>query len=221
MNRSCRFAAVALAAIAGSIALAQPGKDAGQPEMQLPPGMTMEDMQACMEAGIPGEMHAFLAESVGTWEGKVKMWMDPSMPPTESTCTTVITSIMDGRYVRCETSGEMPGMGLFLGSGIYAFDNVTQQFQSTWIDNMSTGIAFGTGELSSDRKTLTWKLTFNCPITKKPTTMREVQRFIDKDTSIMEMYGANPKTGEEYKMMEIHYTRASGTPASTQVPAGH
>ncbi len=219
MNRSCRFAAVALAAIAGSIALAQPGQDAGQPEMQLPPGMTMEDVQACMEAGTPGEMHAFLAESVGTWEGKTKMWMDPSMPPIESTCTTVISSIMDGRYIKCETSGEIPDMGLFEGSGIYAFDNVSQQFQATWIDNMSTGIATGAGELSSDRKTLTWKLTYNCPITKKPTTMREVQRFINKDTSIMEMYGLNPKTGEEYKMMEIHYTRKSGPTASA--PAGH
>lgn len=235
MNRSYRFAAVAtLAALAGTVALAQPGQDkkpappakpatpaavkpaapAGQPEMQLPPGFTMEDMQACIEAGTPGEMHAFLAEGVGTWDGKTKMWMAPGTDPIESTCTTVISSIMDGRYIKCETSGEMPGMGMFMGSGIYAYDNVSQSFQSTWIDNMSTGIATGVGERSSDGKTMTWTLTYNCPMTKKPTVMREVQRQTGKDTSVLEMFGADPKTGKEYKMMEIALTRKAGSSAS-------
>jgi hypothetical protein len=237
MNRATRFSVLAVLAAAGTLAVAQPaqpGKDkkpptpaaapaakpaaqpAGAPaEMQLPPGMTMEDMQACMEAGTPGEMHAYLAQSVGTWSGKTKMWMDPDAPPMESTCTTVISAIMDGRYIKCETSGEMPGMGMFMGSGVYAFDNVTQKFQSTWIDNMSTGIATGTGERSSDGKTMTWNLNFNCPVTKKSTTMREVQRHTGKDTSTMEMYGINPKTGKEYKMMEIQYTRKATASAPT------
>src|SRR5262245_29204367 len=50
----------------------------------LPPGMTEEDMkmmQACIEAGTPGEMHAFLAAGSGAWSGECTMWMAPGTDP--------------------------------------------------------------------------------------------------------------------------------------------
>ena len=34
---------------------------------------------------------------------------------------------MDGRFIKVEVEGEMPGMGPFHGFGIYGFDNVTQE----------------------------------------------------------------------------------------------
>lgn len=229
MSRSSLFAVVGLAAVAGTIAIAQPqpvkdkapapkpagqpaGQPAGHPEMQLPPGWTAEDMAACAAAATPGPMHQLLAQSVGVWAGKNKMWMAPDTEPVASECTTTITPFMDGRYFKCEISGEMPGMGPFTGFGIYAFDNVSQKFQATWIDNCGTGIANGTGELSSDGGTLTWTYTYNCPITKKPTKMREVQRSTGKDSKIVEMFGVDPHSGKEFKMMEIAMTR--------KVPAG-
>ena len=227
MNRSYRSAAVlAIVAVAGALAVAQPAKEAAKPAapaaaqpapegMQLPPGMTMEDVQACIEAGTPGEMHEYLAQGVGTWSGKMKMWMAPGTDPMESECVSTITPIMDGRYFKCETTGEMPGMGVFLGSGLYAFDNVSKQFQSTWIDNMSTGIAIGVGERSSDGKTMTWNLTYHCPITKKPCVLRQIERHTGKDSMVMEMHGTDPKSGKEYKMMEIAYTRKAAAAAPT------
>lgn len=213
--------------LAASIVIAQPGKDAkkpahqekpampahapaaGQPE--LPPGMTPEDMQACMEAGIPGEMHAWLAEGVGVWEGTSKMWMGPDTEPVVSECTSTVTTMLDGRFIQCEIAGDMPGMGPFNGFGVYGFDNVSQQFQSTWMDNCGTGMMTGTGELSSDKKTLTWTFTYNCPMTKKPTIMREVERRTSKDSMTLEMYGTPPHGGKEYKMMEITFTRKAET----------
>lgn len=215
--------------LAASIVIAQPGKDAkkpanhqkpatpahapaaGQPEFELPPGMTQEDMQACMEAGTPGEMHAWLAEGVGEWEGTTKMWMAPDTEPTVSECTSTVTTMLDGRFIQCEIAGDMPGMGPFNGFGVYGFDNVSQQFQSTWMDNCGTGMMTGTGELSSDKKTLTWTFTYNCPMTKKPTIMREVERRTSKDSMTLEMYGTPPHGGKEYKMMEITFTRKAET----------
>jgi hypothetical protein len=207
-------------AIAASVALAQNPQDkkptapaqppAGHDMPQLPPGWTEADMQACMEAATPGEMHAFLAESIGTWTGKSKMWMAPGVPPMESECTSKITALLDGRFTKCEIEGEMPGMGPFHGFGIYGYDNVGKKFQSTWIDNCGTGMMQGTGELSSDEQTLTWKFTYNCPITKKPTTMREIERNTGKNTKTLEMHGIDPKSGKEFKMMEIAFTRSGG-----------
>ncbi|MBY0263497.1 MAG: DUF1579 domain-containing protein [Phycisphaerales bacterium] len=180
----------------------------GQPgDMKLPPGWTPEDMKACMDAGTPGEMHAWLAKSVGTWKGKETMWMGPGADPISTECTSTITSLMDGRYFKCDMVGNIPDMGPFHGMAINGFDNVSKKFVASWVDSMSTGIMNGTGELSSDKKTLTWNYTFNCPIAKKPMGMREVDTVTGPDSMTMEMFTTDPKSGKEYKMLHIDFTR--------------
>ena len=203
-------AVVALVTFAGSLAIADPSKDSkagGQREMKLPPGWTAEDMQACILAGTPGKMHEHLAKGVGVWHGKTTMWMVPGGKPMKSDCTSTVTSIMDGRFMKCEMTGEMPGMGPYNGLGIYGFDNVSQQFVSAWIDNHGTGVMNGVGKLSPNGDTMTWKHAFNCPITKKPTVMREVETITGPNTKTLEMFGAEPKSGKEFKMMSIERTR--------------
>jgi hypothetical protein len=212
MNRKALFvpALIVVAAVwICSLATAEPAKEApaGQPEMKLPPGWTAEDMQACVLAGTPGKMHKRLAQAVGKWTGESQMWMVPGGEPMKSKISSTITAIMDGRYTKIESSGDMPGMGPFTGLGINGFDNVSQKFVATWIDNQSTGIMTGTGKLSEDGKTLTWNYTFNCPITKKPTVMRQIERMVDDNTMTLEMYGPDPKRGKEYKMMVIDFTK--------------
>lgn len=227
MNRSRLFVpasltVAALAVVAGSIAVADPAKEAapakeaskgkdaapaGQPDMQLPPGWTEEDMKACVMAATPGKMHEKMAKDAGIWAGKTSMWMAPGAEPMKSECTSTMTPIMDGRYLKVEIAGEMPGMGPFVGFGINGYDNVAQKFVSTWIDNQGTGIMYGTGELSADGKVLTWKFTYNCPITKKPVIMREVETHTGPDSMTLEMFGPEPKSGKEYKMMSIEFSR--------------
>ncbi len=186
---------------------AKDAKPAGQVEMKLPPGWTEADMQACMMAGTPGEMHKRLAQGVGEWRGKNTMWMGPGSEPITTDCTTSVKPIMDGRFVKMEMAGEMPGMGPYRGFGIHGFDNVSQKFVSTWIDNHSTGILRGEGELSSDGKTTTTNYTSNCPINRKPAVMREVETITGPNTRTLEMFGVDPKSGQEYKMMSIELTR--------------
>lgn len=206
--------------LAGSFAFAQQAKETKtaqdakpaegtQTEMKLPEGWTQEDMQACTAAGTPGEMHEHLTRDAGVWVGKITMWMGADSQPSQSECTMTLTPIMDGRFVKCEIAGDMPGMGPFNGLGIYGYDNVTQRFVSTWIDNYGTGIMNGTGELTPGGKVMTWEFTYNCPIQKKPVTMREVETTTGPNARTFEMFGADPKTGKEYKMMKIEYTRKS------------
>ena len=234
MKCSTSLRIVGVAAIitaAGSLAIAQQPKDKPTPKSptatappseqpHLPRGWTEADMQACIEAGTPGPMHAHLAESIGIWNGKTTMWMGPDSEPLKSECVTTISPMMDGKFIKVETKGEMPGMGPFNGFGLYGYDNVSEKFQSTWIDNMGTGMMIGTGDLSSDGDTLTWNFTYNCPIAKKPVKMREVERRTGKDTATLEMFGTDPKSGKEYKMMEIAMTRVPGSAARLSSAAG-
>lgn len=178
-----------------------------KPEQQLPPGWTEADLQAYAEASTPGKMQEFLAREEGEWVGKSTMWMGPGGEGIASDTSAKVTVLMDGRYTRCEVQGEIPGMGPFNGLGIYGYDNVAKKFVATWLDNHSTGLMNGEGTLSKDEKTLTWKYTFHCPITKKPTIMRQVETFTSPTTKTMVMYGPDPKTGKEYKMMSIEMTR--------------
>lgn len=203
-------AAFSLTAIVATFAADAPkdAKPAAQPDIKLPPGWTAEDMQACMVAGTPGKMHEFLSKSAGTWAGKCTMWMGPDTEPLKCESTATVTPIMEGRYVKVDQTGEMPaGMGTYVGSATYGFDNVSQKFVCAAIDNHSTGIITGTGELSPDGKTLTWNFTFNCPVTKKPAVMREVETITGPNTKTLEMFAPDPKSGKVYKMMSIELTK--------------
>ena len=84
MKCPCCFTVLGLAALSATLAFAQtppankapatktpstktPATPAATPpaggDMQLPRGVSAEDMQACIEAGTPGEMHAHLAKA--------------------------------------------------------------------------------------------------------------------------------------------------------------
>lgn len=223
MNCKLHLPLVGLVALTATLAFAQDTKKAPtQPAkptaaqdhggMPLPPGWTEADMAACMAAMTPGPQQAHLTKAVGTWTGKSKMWMAEGAEAFASECTSVCESLMDGRFTSVEVQSTTP-MGPFAGYGIYGFDNVSQKFQSTWIDNCGTGLATGTGELSPDGKTMTWVYTYNCPLTKKPTTMRQIEKWTGEGAVTMEMHAPDPKTGKEYKVLEVAYTRKAGATA--------
>lgn len=176
-------------------------------EMQLPPGWTMEDMQAMMVAGAPGEMHERLRQDIGDWRSKSQMWMQPGAEPLVCEGTATVKPLMGGRFVQVEMKGEMPGMGQFSGVGIYGYDNVKQKFVSCWFDDHSTGIMNGTGEISEDGKTITWTYDGICPITRKPIQVKDVETVTGPNTKVIESFAPDRKTGEVYKMMRIELTK--------------
>jgi hypothetical protein len=100
-------------------------------------------------------------------------------------------------------------MGPYHGFGFMGFDNVSQKLVSSWLDNHNTGIMHGEGEMSNDGKTLTWNYKYNCPLRKGPQTMREVYTFKGNDSVSIEMFGDDPKSGKNFKMMRIDLTRTS------------
>lgn len=215
MNRTTRLSLAGTAlvlAVSGSIALATQDRPGGSPPgtPELPPGWTQEDMQKCIEAGTPGDNHTWLGEGAGTWRGESKMWMAPNTEPITTQMTSTCTPIYDGRYIKCEIKGDMPGMGPFEGSGVYGYDNTADEFQSSWIDNHSTVIMYGTGERSSDGSSIEWTYNYTCPVTNKAVTLREVETITSDNTRTFEMFGIDPKSGREFKMMEITLTRSGG-----------
>jgi hypothetical protein len=103
-------------------------------------------------------------------------------------------------------SGNFMGMP-FEGQAITGYDNFQKKFISTWVDNMGTGIMKMEGTWDDASKSITYTGKMVNPANGKECKMREVYKYIDDNTELMEMYGPDSKTGKEFKNMEIKLTK--------------
>jgi hypothetical protein len=164
-------------------------------------------MKNMMEYGTPGPMHQMLASSNGTWTGDMTMWQYDGAAPEKMVGTAVNSMILGGRYQESIHTGNMMGMP-FEGRSLLAYDNAQKKFVSTWIDNWSTGFMTMSGTWDEATKSMT--MTGTMPDINRPgkeCSFKEKFTIIDDNTQHMEMWGPDPKTGKEYKMMEIRMTR--------------
>ena len=167
------------------------------------------DQQAMMELwkklGTPGEPHKQFASLAGSWTTQTKEWMEPGKPPTESTGTAEMKTLLDGRFLYQEYHSQMMGQP-FSGIGIDGYDNLTKKYVTAWIDSMGTGIFFMEGMASADGKTITLKGSHPEPGGGKM-SHRAVWKIQDSNNQTFEMYGTHGHGGKEMKFLEIVYTR--------------
>ena len=160
-------------------------------------------MELMQKAATPGDAHKKLEPMVGTFDAKVKMWMDPSKPPEESAGTSENTWVLGNRFVQMKYEGTAMGQP-FSGMGFEGYDNVTKKYMGTWMDTLSTGMMLSTGTMTGNVMKET--STMSDPTTGKATKATTKVTVADNDHHTMEMWAAGPD-GKTYKMMEIVYTR--------------
>src|SRR3954447_13760370 len=215
---------IVLAATA-SMALAQSPTAAPKtaPAMSPAPAMTpttstasnapsAEEMKQMMELSKLNENHKLLETTAGTWSYTVKMWMDPSGKPSESTGTATRKVIMDGRYVSGEYHGKfkMPGADGkmkdmdFTGMSMDGYDNAKKKFVSGWVDSMGTGIMTMDGTYDAATKTFTYTGEYEMMPGMKE-KFRQVIKMTDATHMTMEYY--EDRGQGETKTMEINYTK--------------
>jgi hypothetical protein len=170
------------------------------------PGKPM-DHQAMMELynklATPGEQHKMLAGLVGSWTTQTKEWMEPNKPPVESTGSAEMKSLLDGRFLQQDFTGQMMGKP-YTGIGITGYDNLLKCYVTTWMSSMGTGIFMMEGTASADGKIITLKGKHAEP--GGYMTHRAIWTIVDDHTQKFDMYGAH-HGGKEWKMMEMTYTR--------------
>ena len=197
-----RFRLVAAMALIGTVLSAAPVS-------AQEPAKTMEEgegtvMAAYMAAATPGAEHGRLAAMTGKYTVTVKWWMDPSAEPQVSTASVERKMILGGRYLVAKHDGQVMGQP-FEGMGMTAYDNVEQQYVSTWMDTMGTGIMRMTGNFDAYGKVLTmWGESMD-PYTKKATKMK-ITTIVTDTGEVSEMYMIGDD-GSEWKMMEFTLTK--------------
>lgn len=207
---SSQFAPVAwLAALAGAWLTATPLFAQDKPPK---PASEAEMMAKMMELAEPGENHRLLAQLAGSWNYRMKFWMAPDAPPSESTGLAERKAVFGGRYFITEASGKVPMPGAdgklqevdFKGMAVEGYDNVKQKFVSTWIDNMGTGITVSEGAYDAASKTFTYHYEMEL-VPGMKTKTRQTVKIEDANHHLYAWY--EDRGGKEVKTMEVEYTR--------------
>ena len=190
-----------------SIALLSGGMVSAQENHpEHPAGMTHEQMESMMKLASPGEVHKQLGKMAGDWTFSNKMWMAPGQPPMDSAGTMHAEAILGGRYIQSTWKGSFMGQP-FEGQGTEGYDNISKQYVSSWVDNMGTGIMYSVGTCEDGGKKCTTVGESSDPMSGGKVTMKSVLTWIDDNSFKNEMYGKDPASGQEMKMMEIAVTR--------------
>jgi hypothetical protein len=162
-----------------------------------------ETMEAYMKAIAPGEQHARFRSMAGTWNTRMTHYT-PGVPPTESIGTSRLELIMGDRYLIEHFEADVPMMGQFKGMAIYAFDNVTQEYVGTWIDNFDTGILSTRGTRNADGHVEVYGEFVDARGGGK-VSIREVFQDVSPNERLMTMYETRGDT--EKMLFELTYTR--------------
>lgn len=197
MKMSKFFALTLMAASFSSFAGEEAAMDPKKKEM----------MEQWMKYSTPGAPHQLLASQAGKWKYTSKMWESAESKPEESTGTSTMKMILGGRFLYQEVKGKAMGRP-FDGIGITGYNNLTEKYESTWMDSMSTGVMHGEGTYDASTKTLKDSGEYTCPASKDKTQKyRSEWRMIDANNSTFTMWGPDMLSGQEFKMMEMTYRR--------------
>jgi len=190
-----------LIAVATSFAFQEPGKPAEAGARKNDP--SWDPMR---EFARPGPAHKVLESRVGNWTTLLRMWNEPGSPPSFDAGTAEIKWILGGRYLEISYDGTILREP-FQGVGHTGFDNLKQEYVSTWIDNAGTGINHSEGTFDAATQSITY--TGECPDTNewKYVKCRTVEKQIDADHWAQQMYTAGPD-GSEFLCVDITFTRA-------------
>ena len=163
-------------------------------------------MKAWEAYATPGTIHKMLADDNGKWDEEMTMYMGPDdTKPMKTKMSAESKMVLGGRYQHTTHTGMMMGQP-FEGIGTVAYNNASKKIESTWTDNMGTGIMFMSGTYDEASKTMELKGECTDPMTGKVKPARETFQIVDANTRKMEMFDVTPE-GKEYKSMEIVMTR--------------
>ena len=171
------------------------------------PAMTAEqqsEMIAWMELAAPGPHHEHLAPFVGSWKGKVQMWMGPDAPEMTEESLVEITWIMGDRFLEWKNTGFFGSMP-YEARAIVGYNNGDKRYESMWADNFGTLILFFEGSCSDDGKSREMSTQFNDVVGGGTVDYRTEYRWIDEDHFTHTAYMDNGDG--EFKNMFITYER--------------
>ncbi len=165
-----------------------------------------DPMKAWTDYMTPGEMHQWLAKSVGVWKYSQESWMTPGSQAQVDTGRSTHTMILGGRYLQILHEGSAFGTP-FTGGNLIGYDNYLKKFFSIWIDNLGTGYTIATGDMDKATNSITLRGSMLDPMSGKDYNYKMVIMEAKSGQVANEMYGYDNE-GKEFLMMRSVYFKA-------------
>lgn len=161
-----------------------------------------EMMKKWQDYMTPGPVHKAFEKNCGTWKADITQFMDGQEMKAEG--TAVFEMILGGRYMKSSFSSSIMGMPME-GFGLDAFDNITKEYISIWLDNMGTGVMHMKGKYEPETKKVTYWGSMIDPMKGKETKVKTVLTQPEENKMLFDMYTVDGT--QETKNMSIVYTR--------------
>ena len=162
----------------------------------------------------PSAKHKVLERFLGTWEQTTRFWMmGPQGPAAEAKGEVVNKWLVEGMWMSGESTGKKSGnpmLDAFVPTKsftIMGYDNYKKKFVTVHLQDKSTALSTGYGNLTRDGKTLISYGTIDEPLTGEHDKMvKYIHRFHDADHITLEIHDL--AIGEENtKVVEMEFRR--------------
>jgi hypothetical protein len=192
------------------------GIASGQQQVQqnpaTPPNPQDQAMQALAEAATPGPIHAELMKRAGDYTTTATFYA-PGAEPQQSLGTAKLKSILGGRFLEEENSGDSFGAP-YSGLRLFGYNNGSKQYEAIWIYNGSTAFLVLDGASDDNGKTVRYSGAFLGPGGARQ-TLRVTIVQQDPDHFVVKLLGEGP--GDSTSTLETVYTRVK----NVAVPVHH
>jgi hypothetical protein len=183
-----------------------------QQNASAPPEAQQQALQALAEAAKPGPAHVQLMKLAGDYT-TTETYSAPGAEQQQSTGTAKLKSILGGRFLEEENSGDAFGTP-YSGLRLYGYNNGSKQYEAIWIYNGSTAFLVLDGSSDDNGKTVRYSGAFLGPSGTQ--TLRVTVTQQDADHFVVKLLGQGPD--DATSTLETTYTRVKKTAAT---PAHH
>lgn len=153
---------------------------------------------------------AFFSRFTGSWKGNAVLHGFEGENTSTINCTSTLTF---GRYLTSTFNGQIMGQP-FEAVQTWGFNTSTNAFETTWIDNNSTGITFNNGTANAEGTTFTIDGQIDDG-EGNVTIQRSVTTFVDNNTFTLALTSVDASNNST-PVMTITFTRdTNATTAST------
>ena len=145
-----------------------------------------------------------LTKYTGDWKAEYIMWMDTSSASMSFQISVHNEMKMNNLFFTSRYTGTVMGMAYEAVSTI-AYDLQKGKFETTWMDNMNSGISYMEGKGSPESKNIAFLGTSCDPTAARAAQSRQVLSLIDDTHMKIEMF--TTMNGKEMKSIEINLTK--------------